>query len=76
MEVNVIKLEYRIVKQQYYKGDYKTEIIECVDSYYFAIKEFKKYINNNMKEIISNNCTIAIMNDFGKILLYVHSVGE
>lgn len=69
-------MKYRIVKQRYYKGDCKAEIIECVDSYYFAIKEFKKYINNNMKEIISNKSTIAIMNDFGKILLYVHSVGE
>lgn len=67
-------MNYRIVKQEYYKGDYATEVIERAFSYDFAVKEFKKYINDHMKEIMYSNCTVAVMNDFGKILLYINSV--
>lgn len=68
-------MRYRIVKQEYYKGDATTEIIECTDSYFFAIKEFWKYIRDNMKEIVSNSCTVAVINDFGELLVYINSVG-
>lgn len=64
---------YKIVKQEYYKGEYKTEVLSYATSYYYAVKELRKIIREINLECLEYDITIGIMDDLGALITYVYS---
>lgn len=69
-------MEYRVVKQLSYKGDYKTEVLCNTDSYKHACKELMKAIRKDGFELLEYSCTIGVVDDLGKLLVYFYNKGE
>lgn len=66
--------EYKIVKQEYYKGEYKTELLSYANSYY-ALKELMKIVRESKLEFLEYDTTIGIVNDSGELIAYFYSRG-
>lgn len=66
-------MEYRLVKQIFYKGDYKTEVLLHATSFDFAFKELVKFVREHKTELLEYDSTVGILNDMG--LLCIFKVG-
>lgn len=64
---------YKIVKQEYYMGEYKTEVLSYANSYYYAFKKLLKIVRDIKPEILEYDLTIGIMDDSGLLITYFYS---
>lgn len=65
--------EYRLVKQMFYKGDYKTEVLLHSTSFDFAFKELVEFVREHKTELLEYDSTVGILNDMGLLCMYFHS---
>lgn len=65
--------EYRLVKQIFYKGDYKTEVLLHATSFDFAFKELVKFVREHKTELLEYDSTVGILNDMGFLCMYFQS---
>lgn len=66
-------MKYKIVKQEYDKGEYKTEILSYASSYYYAFKELMKIVRDIKFEFLEYDTTIGIMDARGALIMYFYS---
>ena len=65
--------EYKIVKQEYDRGEYKTEVLSYIDSYNYAFKELIKIVRDIKPEILEYDLTIGIIDASGELITYFYS---
>ena len=65
--------EYKIVKQEYDRGEYKTEILSYASSYYYAFKELLKIVREIKSECLEYDTTIGIVDNMGALITYFYS---
>ena len=65
--------EFRIVKQIFYKGDYKTEVLLHATSFDSAFKELVKFVREHKTELLEYDSTVGILNDMGFLCMYFQS---
>ena len=65
--------EYRIVKQEYDKGEYKTEVLLYASRYNYAFKELMKIVREIKFESLEYDLTIGIIDSMGALITYFYS---